>query len=111
MKKSFIKEKSKYLVAIVRADIPPSTQGVQIAHAVARSISAFGGLDDETRFVFLSVPDKKTLIDTVKTVENHPIDFVVMDEPDHDQGLTAMATKIICNEKRKLFKNLSLWKI
>lgn len=108
MKAPFDRAASRYIHAVVRADLSPATQGVQLAHAIARSATK-GGLDDDCRFVVVQVPDLGTLQEIASRLDIAGVGFCLFDEPDHGIGPSALATLQSDPSPGRLLKRLKLW--
>lgn len=61
--------------------------------------------------VLLSVKDERALLKVQKFLETQSIGYAVFHEPDDDLGFTALATRAVFGEERKLFSKYPLWRI
>lgn len=108
MKAPFDRATSRYIHAVVRADLAPATQAVQLAHAIARSARE-GGLDDDCRFVMVQVPDLAGLHDIASRLDRAGVAFCLFDEPDHGIGPSALATLQSGPCPGRHLRRLKLW--
>lgn len=104
----FDRKASSYLFAAVRSDLPPAIQGVQLCHAVARA-SAQGGLQEDTRFVLVRVPDQVALFDLAHALFRDGLNPCVFEEPDHGIGASALALPVGSSRHGRRFAALPLW--
>lgn len=59
--------------------------------------------------VLIGVPDKKSLDRVIKKLIDNRIDFSDFYEPDHDMGLSAVATVPVTEEQRIILHGYRLW--
>jgi hypothetical protein len=109
-KQAFDRKQAIYLFAAVRADLPPTVQGVQLCHAIAQA-SSQGGLTPDTRFVIVSVPDQAALFALASNLDKDRTQFCLFDEPDYDYGPTALATHPGDFRSGRRFSRLALWEV
>lgn len=99
-----------YMYIFIREDLPHAYQIVQAAHATHQAGIRFGKTEVSTNFVLIGVKDQEALRTVAMFLEYHQIDFEMFDETDNDTGYTAIATKPIVGEERKLFKRFNIYK-
>lgn len=77
----------------------------EMAYTLSQSV------DDSTPFiVMVGVPNKKSLEKVIRKLKDHQIDHSAFYEPDHDYGLTAVATVPLTEEQRAALRDYKLWK-
>ncbi len=96
-----------YCYVIVAGDLSSSQKAVQGIHASVESANA-GFLKEPHNLVFCSVPSSQDLNNLCSLLELKSIDHKTFIEPDLDNKLTAIATKVVFGDDRKHFSNLKL---
>lgn len=87
MKAPFQRAESSYVHIFLRTDLPLATQMVQACHAARRLPPP----NPDDRLVLLAVPDADSLWAVRDRLALRGLDPVVIEEPDHDHGATAVA--------------------
>lgn len=95
---------------IIRSDLTPAHQLIQATHAAHEAGIRFGNPDDISSMVVCSVPDEAALRLSAATCELRGIRKYLFVEDDFGNQATAFATEPISGERRKAFKNFTLWK-
>lgn len=93
----------------VRADLTPTHQTIQAAHAAHEAGIRFGNPDDISSLVLCSVPDEEALRRAAASCSLKGIRNYVFVEDDFGDQATAFATEPISGETRKAFKKFPLW--
>lgn len=110
-KQSFDRNTAMYSHVVVRADLSPAQQVVQAIHAGMSVTAQYGGLQEDTRLVLLSVKDQQELSELAGKLESNQIPFSMFHEPDYGVGYSALATPPDVLKNRKAFKKLKLWEL
>ena len=104
-------KKSKYecghCYVFVRNDISDSQKAVQAGHAAIESQREFRSAQHPA-LVILKVKNERKLESVINELTEHDIDFVTFRDDIFDYELTAVATKPIYGDKRKLLRRYSL---
>lgn len=93
----------------VRADLTPTHQTIQAAHAAHEAGIRFGNPDDVSSLVLCSVPNEEALRCAAEACSLNGIRNYVFEEDDFGNQATAFATEPISGSMRKFFKKLPLW--
>ncbi len=94
----------------MRLDISVAQQIVQTNHATFLMAQKLGGYTDTPFVVVVGVPDKAALEATIQRLNRYGIDHAAFYEPDHDMGLSAVATIPLTSKKhRKALLHYKLW--
>ncbi len=98
------------MYVVVCQDMPISHQAVQASHA---SVSAGRDLITckDPYLILVTVPDQNALLTLSAQLTNHDISHRVFFEDDMGGRATALATRPITQEQRKLFRSLPLYKV
>lgn len=94
----------------IREDLSHAYQIVQAAHATHQAGIRFGGTETPTHFVLIGAKNEKALEKIAMELEINGIEFEMFYEPDYNTGYTAIATKPLYGDQRKLFKKYNLYK-
>lgn len=92
----------------MRRDLTHPQQTVQACHAVIEMTKAFSVGDVHPSVIILEVQDELTLSQIVDKIK--PIESVEFREPDIGNQLTAIATRPVYGEERKIFRKFKLLK-
>ncbi len=105
----------QYVYIIVRKDLAWPQIAVQSAHSVLESAIKFNDPRSQAErsrqiqnIILLEVDDEKSLLEASKYLDNHEIAHILFREPDIGNCATALATNILYQESRKLFRNFKL---
>ena len=109
MKQAFDRASARYVYILVRTDLSPAQQTVQAIHAGMQAIGVHGGLKEDTRVSVLAVRTEEELDRWAFVCGQSGVPFEVFMEPDHDIGLSALATAPISAELGRCFKKLPCW--
>jgi hypothetical protein len=99
----------EYMFLFVRQDISPEQQAVQAAHAAFKAGTNItdnaSGLADKTNFVLVGVQNEYRLKEVVNVLDgNKDCSYVVFNEPDLDNAMTAIATKPMKAHKKRFLR-------
>lgn len=94
----------------VRMDIPVADQMCQVIHAGVFVGQRFD-IPRSCNLVLIGVKDKDALFEIWEICAREGIKTASHVEPDDGMGLCAIGTEIVPEEKRKLFREMSLWKV
>ena len=103
---------TNYVYVFVRADLSFPQQAVQAIHAAIEATKT-GLIPSEAvhpHLVLCTVPDERHLIDVSNQLSSKSIKFKTFIEPDRNNEATALATGLIPDSKRRLFRKFPLLK-
>jgi len=101
----------QYVYIFVRKDLTKMQKAVQAIHAgIETGRNYYHKLDDHPTVVLLGVKDEKALVRICDKLEKNCINFSPFIEPDLNDSLTAVATELIEEDQRHLFKKYDLLK-
>lgn len=98
-----------YVYVLVRIDIAPAAQIVQVGHVCLEAARRFRLPEQAPHLVVLSVRSQAQLRDAVREAEARGIRCVTFDEPDNGLGHTAACTEPITGVHRPIFRRFRLW--
>lgn len=99
---------NEYFYVVVRKDIPLPDQICQVAHASADAGRLFA-IPADCNLVLLQVKNKEQLEKLALKLTEIELQHTVQDEPDDEMGHTALATCVVSEEQRRLFRKFRLW--
>lgn len=99
-----------YVYVFVRRDIPVADQVCQAIHAGIEAGANFCNLGAKPHLCFLMVNDIAELVKVEAICQKRDVPYVIVDEPDDNLGLTAIATAPIGKKQGRCFMQYSLWK-
>lgn len=109
-KQPFNKDEASMSLVIIRTDITLAQQMVQACHAASMAGHRFDGWKDDTRMALLAAKDLETLAGAADRLSKAGIDFHEFFEPDHDIGISALASAPIPWKKAtRALRHLPLW--
>ena len=95
---------------LVRTDIPPADQIIQVGHACLEAGFKFEKPAETINLVALSVESESHLLASIERLNLRGIQFVVFHEPDDQMGFTAACTQPLIAAHKREFRNFPLWK-
>lgn len=84
-------------------------QIVQVGHVCIDAGKMFKH-PENTHMVLIGVPNENKLLRAQRYLESESIIHTVFFEPDDDMGFTAIATRAVNSEERKLFSKYQIWR-
>ncbi|KWU24719.1 hypothetical protein [Burkholderia cenocepacia] len=100
-----------YVYVIIRRDISPEQQAVQIGHAALEAGRALYAVDEPiASLIVLEVADKAGLLAAAERLKRYDIAFELFFEPDFGMGESALATRPVRGKERHLFKAWQLYR-
>lgn len=100
-----------YMYAITRDDLSPAQRAVQAGHAAIEASRAFISKDDEhPSLILCTLKGEDQLRRAANDLESKGIQLKRWYEPDRNNELTAIASRPIVGDDRKLFKKFQLLK-
>lgn len=99
-----------YVYAFIRRDIPFAQQLVQVGHAALEVGREHYRGNEIASFIVLEVPDRAALEAAARRLQEHGIDHHMFFEPDFGMGHSALATRPVSGNERKLFRHWPLWR-
>ena len=101
----------QYIYIFVRKNLTKIQKAVQSIHAgIDTGMNNIARWEDHPTVVLLGVKDEKALVRVCHKLDNHFLTYCAFREPDLNNSLTAVATQLIEEEDRHLFKNYKLLK-
>lgn len=101
----------QYIYIFVRKDLTKMQKAVQAIHAgIETGRQNVHKLDEHPTVVLLGVKDEKALVRVCAKLDKHFLTYCAFTEPDLNNSLTAVATQLIQEEDRHLFKKYDLLK-
>ena len=99
-----------YVYVFIREDISAAQQLVQVGHAALEAGFAFEQPSQVASLIVLSVPDRESLLEASRYLEDKSIEHHLFFEPDFDMGHSALATRpIACPDERGLLRHFPLF--
>lgn len=95
---------------VVRKDLKPTQIAVQAGHAILEASVLVPPNSEHPHFVLCGIDNEQKLQKMSEYFKLNNIEFKEFREADLDNQLTAIATKPISGEQRKVFKKLQLLK-
>jgi hypothetical protein len=103
--------KHHYFYVFIRQDLPLADQLCQSNHAAFAVSQLVPDFETIPHIVLIGVSNKEELESTINLLVSKDIKFAAFYEPDHDHGLTAIATAPIKDSKtREALSHYTLWK-
>lgn len=99
-----------YVYAFIRRDISFAQQLVQVGHAALEVGRAHYRGEEIASFIVLEVPNLQSLEEAARFLSVKGIDHQMFFEPDFDMGHSAIATRPVSGDERKLFRRWPLWR-
>lgn len=102
-------EKTAYVYAVTRLDVPPQHRTVQIAHAAIAATHSYGNPHrTHPHLVVCAVEDERALENLFERLKQQGVPVVAYYEEDFGNQLTAIATGLLVGEARKPLRHLKL---
>jgi hypothetical protein len=99
----------KYVYVFVRQDIPAPQQVVHTAHAAWHAGQWF--LDNGIpNMIIIGVPHRDSLDDVQFKLVTNGVKHYCWRDPDSDEGMTAIATEPLDQERKQILKNYRLYR-
>ena len=109
-KQPFDKDQARMSLIIIRTDLTHAQQMVQACHAASMAGHRFTGWEEDTRMALLAARDLEQLANAADKLRAAGIDFHEFFEPDHDIGISAIATAPIpWKQATRALRHLPLW--
>lgn len=96
-----------YTYLFIRKDLTPAQRIVQAAHAAHNAGERFG---DHSHLICFGIDNEAELQKTAAYLESRGIEFEVFHEPDYNTGYTAICTRPMRGEERKIMRRFTLLK-
>ena len=95
----------------VRYDLPVAQQIIQTNHSTHDMAFTLPQSADPVTpsIVLIGVPNQKSLLRVIEKLRLNQIEFSAFDEPDHDLGISSVATVPLDAEQRAILKNYKPW--
>ena len=99
-----------YVYVLLRADLTPAAQRVQIGHACLEAAWQFERPAGLVHLIILAVPDERALQDAADRLRGEGIGVYMFWEPDDSLGNTALATEPLIGDRRQLLRRYPMWR-
>jgi hypothetical protein len=99
-----------YVYVFVRTDISYEQQLVQASHACFEAGIKFNHEKEQCSIVMIGIKNKEKLLQVEHYLKTNDVDYSMFFEPDFDMGESAIATRPMRGNERKLFKKFQLYK-
>lgn len=100
------------MYVFIRKDLPLEQQIVQSSHAAIEAARAFLPPDlEHPHLIVLSVNNEKSFDKVIQKLNAFGIRYRAFVEPDRNNETTAIATEIVYDETRQVFKNYQCLKV
>ena len=102
---------TRYCFLFVRYDLPVEQQIIQTNHSTFEMAYTLTQSIEPIcpSIVLVGVPNKKALLKVIEKLKLNRIEFSVFDEPDHDLGITAVATVPLDAGQKEVLRKYKLW--
>lgn len=94
-----------YTYLFIRKDLAPSQRIVQASHAAHNAGERFGA---HSHMILFGISSEAEMLKTAAYLENKGIDFEMFFEPDFDTGYTAICTRPLRGDERKIMRRFTL---
>lgn len=98
---SFAEPNEAYVYVLIRTDISPAQQAVQVAHAAWHAGTLFGNKEEIPNVVMLSVRSRTELEAAALRLQCHGVEHYMFFEPDFGMGHSGLATRPVRRKKER----------